>query len=318
MEVKIAVVGDEKCGKTLLCHRFQRGHEWPMTSDAVQLAAHPPRREFFFASFVDGVSRPLDDSHDTNREELDWCDVSQLSSVSLKLIEPCGANRSSLQHIIFRNVCGLIVVVDVMDLWDEFVASDRVIGNHEKHPDGLPLLGWQLFLNQTIMYWVRMAICGSNFREQYSARFPVFVVFSKTDLLLKSIGGTSSTEKRQLKRGDGSLFTIDHFFRVVSQHCCQDKTKGRLRKSVKGQPEKQQSVPWITDYETLDESISLLCEGCYFVSSIHQSNCPNSTHDVVNHMIETFVTTVQPSRKGHEPLRRLPEQRRARESCCHK
>jgi hypothetical protein len=315
MEIKIAVVGDERCGKTLLCHRFQRGPEWPTTSDALALASSPPRKEFFFAAFADSVARTRDAPEDS-----DWCDVSQLNSTVLKLIEPCGANRSSLQQIIFRNVCGLVVVIDVLNLWEEFIATDATAPETGRTAS-THLRSWQLFLNQTVMYWVRMASYGTNFSDLYDARFPVSVVFTKTDLLTKAYRSLKEG-KRFYTQDDGSVvpLTLDYFFTTVSQYCCQDKLKRRSittrKKQSKDAHQNTSNQSWRIDYDLQDESIVLVCEGCYFVSSVDQSHCPHKTHDTVNDMIETFVSSIHPFRKGSEQREPLPEKRTKKNACC--
>ncbi|CUE63111.1 Hypothetical protein, putative [Bodo saltans] len=318
MEIKIAVVGDEKCGKTLLCHRFQRGPEWPTTSDALALVASPPRKEFFFASYADSIARTRDAAPD----ESDWYDISQLNSTALKLIEPCGANRSSLQQIIFRNVCGLVVVIDVLNLWEEFIATDAPAPETGRS-SSTQLRSWQLFLNQTVMYWVRMASFGTNFSDLYDARFPVSVVFSKTDLLTKAFRSSKQGKERRYTADDGTVvpLTLDFFFNTVSQFCCQDKHKrkgaiNRKKNSKDTAQHTSSNQSWKIDYDIQDEGVVLVCEGCYFVSSVDQSQCPNRTHDAVNDMIETFVSSIHPFRKGAEQKEQMPEKKGKKGSCC--
>jgi GTPase SAR1 family protein len=149
-EAKVAVVGDSGCGRTTLCHRMANAHYVPPAGGKAK------HLDFYFAV---GEVSPEEDSRN-------WLNLQ--SSILLKLVEPAGLDRSSLQSIIFRAVEGLLVLMDGALLFKEKMEGYAV----------------DTSVTEMIAFWVNVVHTASEFAVSFpEASMPVFVVVSKVDLV---------------------------------------------------------------------------------------------------------------------------------------
>lgn len=305
IEAKVAVIGEGKCGKTLLCHRFEEGAKWSTVKRPGAIA----RQEFYFAQYEETQKKSSPPKATGNAsftksdvvDDDDWCDVSRMStSVTLKLVEPSGVDRSSLQQIIFRKVLGIIVVQDVTSLWEEYLATS----SGPKEPPGGPLEVWRQYLKESILFWVRMAMFGSHFEETFpNTKFPVLVAFTMTDVLIQTAteqrrdsgrssvggGGTNLTARGGFRKRDGSFVSLSEFFNAVTELCCGPEFVQSSKKGGK------KGVSPTRDWKSArDDSqcSELACDGCFFVSCVDDNAAPFRTHDIVNRMVEVLFGRV--------------------------
>lgn len=165
---KVVVLGDGEVGKTTLCHRL----EDPYVPIAQQW---PANIEYFHFSAPTAA---------TEAEDQD--------SVNIQLVDQPGADRFSLQPIVFRKAAGVVILVDAHTVYQEFVeeavsqsaspASASASSSHFFHPSAS--VGWQTFLKESIVMWTTVVNEESQYcRDRERARLPCVVVFSKMDML---------------------------------------------------------------------------------------------------------------------------------------
>jgi GTPase SAR1 family protein len=150
VEAKIAVVGDVGCGRTTLCHRMSNAAFVPHSGKAKHL-------DFYFA-----VGNVLT----SESQGSEWCNLQP--SVALKLVEPAGLDRSSLQSIIFRAVQGIIVLMDGSRLFKEKTEGYEIA----------------TCVTEMIQFWSSVALRASDFSLTFPGHsMPLVVVVSKCDLV---------------------------------------------------------------------------------------------------------------------------------------
>lgn len=368
-EVRISVVGDGHVGKTQLCHRLQYGPTW----ETDRMPPSSKRQEFYFChkSLRVGSAAPDEDDGSmpnsvdqvgatatelslrrkqddvANRSMIsagvisahgDWTDVGSANfstDVSLKLVEPYGVDRSSLQHIIFRNLKGLIIVMDAVSLWDEFMATDVAPLDEatwmrwmdRQRAGELLIEGWQLYLTETILFWVRTAMLGSHFMEQHpNVNPPVVIVFTKTDRVLAQLAvhkHDAADAKGGYRKGDGVFTPWDRFVKMVCHHCCgpakhvvaAGPTPSRMsvsstRKSRRGPPAEIKRSLWALDIDgnapADPREDCLKCDAVYFVSTERESDCPHRTYQIVNGMVDLVTERRLVTNQGGHTHRGAP------------
>ena len=194
LEAKIAVVGDVGCGRTTLCHRLSNPSYVPSGAKARHL-------DFYFA--VGSVT------DETSSKQ--WLTVNP--SVALKIVEPVGVDRSSLQSIIFRSVQGLVVTIDGSQLFKE------------------SLEGYEMatYVQEMLDFWISVALKASEFHMMFpTSTMPIIVVVSKCDLIPAEQRDAFYSECRTAVSGSKSKIAEVFFVSIVpnvvetttAQHNC--------------------------------------------------------------------------------------------------
>lgn len=347
VEARISVVGDGGVGKTQLCHRLQYGPSWEVDSA-------PPcsaKQEFYFCHRADmwhcgeqavtaqamtsanqhQLATTSVVSSKSQQPDGDWSDAAAFdTNIVLKLVEPSGVDRSSLQHIIFRNMVGLVVVMDCKALWEEFLASDSApldesewIAHMERQRCGeVAMDSWQTYASESILFWVRTAMIGSRFYETHPSGVqpPVVVAISRTDLVLSSAPLDTLGHRHARRAEDGATTSWARFTRMMTFHCCGELSALRLadeigsvavvdnratlrksrseRRSTKQPPLVKSSVGhsnWFLDISNDDPKADRLkCDAVFFVSSVREVDCPHRTHQIVNTMVNLCAARALP------------------------